>query len=144
MKYFLSTDTFDYLTAKEASISTFCDFNINGRLNKKYFDTDSVPEAEFSTWKELRPLCYELIKGKTLPVKMSFILMLPFEKTQKILEENGYGNISQSIDFLINIRYENGQVNLISATNAKTFIPDRSYEKIWDDLFSKEIARYNF
>lgn len=144
MKYFLSTDTFDFLKAVEITISTYCDFNISGRHNKKYFDNDLVPESEFTTWGKLRPICHELIKGKNLPLKMNFVLLLPADMTSRLLSENGSNLTSDQIDFLINVRYENNQVTLINGSNMKSFIPDKSYEEIWDNAFSKEISRYNF
>ena len=144
MKYFLSTDTFDFLNAIEVTVSTYCDFKIDGRHNVKYFDSDNVPESEFVTWGKIRPICHELIKGKTLPLKMAFVLSLPGDMTDKLLSENGYKYPQNSIDFLINVRYENGQVSLINASNLKTFIPDKSFETLWDTVFTKEISKYNF
>lgn len=144
MKYFLATDTFDFLNTIEANISTYCDFHIDGRQNKKYFDTDNVPTEEFATWGKLRPLCYDLIKGKTLPLKMSFLLLLPKSTSKKLLEGNGYMTNSDAVDLLINVRYENGQVNLITGSNTQTFLLDKSYDDIWDREFIKQISKYNF
>lgn len=143
MKSFLSSTSFDYLNVVEVNISTFNNFHIDGKLNKDFFDSDNVPNESYSLWSSIRPVCYELIKGKTLPLKMQFVFKLPKEQTGKILEDNSISLSSDSVDFLINVRYENKEVTLISATCVNTFIMDKSYEEAWDRAFMALVSSFS-
>ena len=143
MKLFLASLEFDEFSVIEISISTYSNFHIDGRLNKEYFDTEDKPESDYCGWKTLRPICFELIKGKILPLKMNFVLALPKSLTGKLLCENGISLSPDDVDFLVNIRYENNTLSLISATNTKSFSLDKSHEKAWDEAFEKGLSRYD-
>ena len=64
----LGTEAFDAFLLAEASITTYNTFIIDGHMEKAFFTGDVNDEAvlppyEFSEWKNIRPLCFDLIKG---------------------------------------------------------------------------------
>ena len=61
-------EVFDKFCLSEATVTTFNTFTIDGRLQKDFFDTDSMNRfAEHgrthSLWKDIRPFCWSVIRG---------------------------------------------------------------------------------
>ena len=79
MNHLLVTDTFDNFLLSEATISTANTYQIDGHINKEFYssqDLDMVPPLpyEFSEWKDMKSLCFNLIKGKRTPLFFKIIL----------------------------------------------------------------------
>ena len=58
MNQLLIGDTFDSFSLVEASITTFSNFTIDGKIHKDFFDTDTVQNMNFNDsdychWKEI-------------------------------------------------------------------------------------------
>lgn len=131
MSLLFSSEGMDRLYISEGLIETFATYKIDGSSNKAFFEDSDVFE-EYTRWGSLRPLMRELIKGKKLPVSIRLTLFLPPELASEFMEGD-----FPDVRFLINVRYENGELHLISATSAKTFTLDLTYEKQWDTGFER-------
>ena len=132
MAHLLARETFDDFLLEEATIKTYNTFSINGRVIPEFYD-DYEFSYEFSEWKNLKSICFDLIKGKTTPVAFQFVLQIKPELVEKILKEGG-SSVSPSLvkSFTLNIRYINSEITVITATSLNTFIPDRSADELWD------------
>lgn len=69
MNQLLIGDTFDSFSLVEASITTFSNFTIDGKIHKDFFDTDTVQnmnfnDSDYCPWKELKSYCFSIIRGK--------------------------------------------------------------------------------
>ena len=67
-KLFLG-DTFDLFWLNQAEIITSNVFSIDGKLQTDFFDNDeqeflASSHRTFSLWKEVKPFCYSVIRGK--------------------------------------------------------------------------------
>lgn len=99
-----------------------------------------MPE-ELSYWHNIKPICYDLIKGKKTPVKFKFILKADRKLTASLLEEAGLSFSLNDIGGLyINIRYENNILDCISATNLNLFTLDKSLEHAWNEYVNKFLS----
>ena len=144
MSKLLLSPTFDNFLLVEGKITTFNSFRIDGRLHKDFFTADEAEEKtldtrEFSLWKEVKPFCLELIKGKKTPLGFQFTFQLSKDNTIKLLAGSGISSIrSENISgLLLNIRYDNGALNVITATNLNLFTLDKSLEHAWDDMVKR-------
>ena len=81
-------------------------------------EKQNLPDREYITWAEGRPLCFQILKGKKLPVSFKLVLMDP--------------DRPEEADRLINIRYEHDQLTLITSVSFKTFTRNRDLEQEWD------------
>jgi hypothetical protein len=107
---------------------------------KDFFTSEELEERksdgmdlEFSSWKEIRPVCFDLIKGKKTPVSFKVVLLANNGLIEKIAANPDCGVAANLIRSLVlNIRYENGKVTCITGTSFTTFVMDKSVEKIWD------------
>lgn len=144
MSKLLLSQTFDHFLLVEGTITTYNTFRIDGRLHKSFFTDEEMEERglntrEFSLWKEVKPFCLELIKGKKTPLGFKFTFQLSKENTAKLLASSGITFIHPEnvSGLLLNVRYENGALNVITATNLNLFTLEKSLEHAWDDMVKR-------
>lgn len=134
----LARDCFDSFLLKEASLHTFVSFQIDGHINKTFFqteDTDSTSPIiyEYSQWKDIRPICFDLIKGKRTPTRFSFILYLKPEAVRSLFEkaEISFKN-SLVQNLILNIRFEQGEMTITTGVDYSGFTLEKQAEQLWD------------
>ena len=96
----LASDNFDVFMLEEAMISTYNTFSIDGHQNRDFYTTEEWENKEicpydFSMWKTIRPICFDLIKGTHTPTAFRFVLHLLPEHVAAILQK---GNTSVTAD----------------------------------------------
>ncbi len=129
-------EAFDSFLLYELEIQTANQFKINGRLSHKWYDSDeleSIGDREYSFWKELRNLTFQIIKGNKSPQSMKIVFSLPKENVKKVLERSGSSFLPEQVEGLfLNIKYENGGLHLITGSSVKIFSMDKTLEQEWD------------
>lgn len=134
----LGTDFLDSFLLEEAVLSTYNTFTIDGRMNRDFFSKEEWAEPEirpydFSSWKSMRPILFELIRGKKTPVSFRFILHLMPQYVPGILKPSETTVTADQIKALVlTCRYENGALTLLTGTSFYTFLPDKSADVLWD------------
>ena len=144
IKTFMSTllkkDDFDDFLLKEATITTFSTFTIDGRIKEAFYSKDEyeiLENKDFSTWSSVKEHCFNIIKGKKLPVSFKIVLKTNKKTTEELLEASGAPlNINDIEGLFLNIKYENGILDCISSTSLYTFTTDKSLEIYWDQKIS--------
>ncbi len=130
-------DTFDRWLLREAVIVTFNTFTIDGHIRQGYYSDEELEEKQIealSTWKMIRPFCFELIKGKKLPESFRITLQLPPTGVTGFLARAGLDYDEEQISGLyLNFRYEKETLHIITGTSVKIFLPDRRLEQEWDE-----------
>lgn len=140
MNALLLTGQFDPFLVEEAVITTFNTFHIDGHLVADFYSSEELEELEnnqkstvFSYWSDIRPVCFQLIKGKKTPVSFKVVLHAAPQLMEKIAANPECGVAANLIRSLIlNIRYDNGKVTCVTGSAFTTFIMDKSVEKLWD------------
>ena len=158
MSAFLIGGLFDEYSLIEAQITTFCTFSIDGRLEKAFYQDRSeisgeegaplLPQedagtgAEYVAWKQVRPYCFEIIKGKKTPLFFKFVFFYPKEKIPAFLSSFGLSTPPEEIAGLcLNLRYDGNNLVLTTGTSMKVFTMDRSCDHAWDDAVRGLMAR---
>lgn len=144
MSKLLLSQTFDHFLLVEGNITTYNTFRIDGRLHREFFSEEETEEKglqnrEFSLWKEVKPFCLELIKGKKTPLGFQFTFQLSRENIEKLLASSGITSIQPEniAGLLLNVRFDKGALNVITATNLNLFTLDKSMEHAWDDMVKR-------
>ncbi|MBE5944357.1 MAG: hypothetical protein E7258_05510 [Lachnospiraceae bacterium] len=139
MNDLLSGDKFDSFYLYELRLKTSLDYYINGNLNKDFFDEDERAEKEdYVSWGHIKPIVFELIKGKRLPISFKLILMFNKENIIRLVEMNNLPIKPEDITGLfMNIYYEAGKLVVTTGTSLKIFTLDKTLEHIWDDTVGK-------
>ena len=82
MKHFmaklLTEDCFDSFLLEKASVSCAVSYEIDGRVNPEFYQDDETPDAGylFLPWKSIRPVLFQMIRGKHTPLSFKFVLHL--------------------------------------------------------------------
>lgn len=142
MAKLLATDTFDDFLLAEATITTYNTFVIDGHIVKEFFtgdinDEDALPEQSFSQWKDMKSLCFDLIKGKRTPVNFKIILHLKEALVAELLSQ-GHTSVTPSDikAFVLNLKYDGSILTCITGTAFHSFLPDKTPDKLWDEYIS--------
>jgi len=143
MNTLLVTEQFDSFSVEEVNITTFNTFHIDGRIEQEFFDLEEREALPvFSIWKDIRPICFQLIKGKKTPVSFKVVLHASPELLARLSSDYNCTITANLIHSLVlNIRYDNGKVSCITASSLTTFIPDKSIDNIWDTYIKKLFSK---
>ena len=79
MNHLLCRSTFDAFCVPELSLSTFASFHMDGHILKDYYTKEEYEtlykdRTPIARWKQLRPVCFELIRGNHTPLSFSIVL----------------------------------------------------------------------
>ncbi|WP_167957369.1 DUF5721 family protein [Anaerosporobacter faecicola] len=146
MNQLLIQNVFDNFLLSEMEITTFNQFKINGNLNLGWFDEDEkeeLQERRYSTWAQIKPIAFSLMKGKKVPSVFKIVLLLSPANTKKIIEKALPNfDVAQIGSLYLNIRYENGSLHMITGTSMKIFTMDKSVEQEWDSNMKRFLKHY--
>lgn len=141
MSKLLSADTFDSFLLEEAQIHTFNTFTIDGHQNRDFYTKEELEDREifpyeYSQWKDLKGICFQLIKGKKVPTFMKITLHKKPEEVHALLEKEDaleYESVLKA--FVMTIKYDMNGLLLTTGTSFSTFFMDKTVDKLWDKDF---------
>ncbi|MCR5674151.1 MAG: DUF5721 family protein [Lachnospiraceae bacterium] len=127
MRRLLTTDLFDAWLLTEAVVAGASTWTVDGRINRAYYEQDAdgreeMPQEDFTRWGEVRPVIFDLIRGKRTPLSFRFLLKPTAELSR---------------DGICRIRFTEGHVHITSAVTMKEFSTDRGPEHDWDEACSR-------
>lgn len=127
---------FDNFLLVEGNVTTFATFSISGKLNKEYFSQqESVPSEEYSTWENVKPIFFQIIKGKNLPINFKIVLAL---------NPNIIHTISDNAlisGMYLNIKFENNNLTITTGISHHSFSLDKSGEEAWDSYIKDFLTK---
>lgn len=147
MSKFLAGEDFDSFLLESASISTYNTFTIDGRQNRAFYTSEEwedpeIRPYEFTTWKKIRPVCFDLIKGKHTPSAFHFVLQLIPEYTATILKEGDTAVTPDQVkSFVLNIKYDGTGLTLVTGTAFHTFLMDKTPDMLWDKAVRQFLSK---
>lgn len=146
MSSLLVGNTFDFLSVSEVSLTTFNTFHINGHINKNFYTTEeleNLKDKEFSSWSQIKPICYSLIKGTKTPDKFKITFCLPNGDFDTMIEKSGANLKADNISGLyVHFTYENSVLSAITATSLSIFTMDKTLDKYWDDTIQSFLVKH--
>ncbi len=147
MNHLLVADTFDNFLLAEATISTAHTYQIDGHTNNDFYadkelSDAAVPLYDFAEWKDMKSLCFNLIKGKRTPLFFKFVLHLKPESVGKLMAA-GNSNISaeQIKALVLTIKYDGTHAILTTGSAYHTFLMSKEPDTIWDKALQQFLAR---
>ena len=140
MHKLLIGDAFHVFSLVEASITTFNQFHIDGKLHMDFFDTDteqqlSADKIIYSSWGDVKAYCYSIIRGKLPPLQFKFIMRLSPSQIN-ILPANNIFSFSDSelSDLFLNIQFKNNELLCTTGIFCQVFTLDKTSETTWDNV----------
>lgn len=148
MAKLLAGEAFDSFLLEEASISTYNTFMIDGHQNRDFYSAEEWEDKELrpyelSAWKRLRPICFELIKGKRTPTAFRFVLHLIPDYAAGILQKGDTNVTPQQVRaFVLNIKYDGTTLMLVTGTAFHTFLMDKTPDALWDNAVRLFLSKH--
>lgn len=149
MNKLLIGDVFDSFYLAEATITTFNTFSIDGKLKLDFYNTDEQTllkekQRTLSSWKEIKPFCYSIIKGKHTPLSFKIVLQLSRPQTAQILNHANLNYASDAIHgFCLNLQYKNRELFCTTGIALNVFFPDKKPELLWDSMIPDFLRKHN-
>ena len=139
MAKLLTTDLFDGFLLEEAVIDTYNTFTIDGRIHRDFYtdsslEPEEIPSEDFSTWKKIRPVALELIKGKQTPLGFKFVLHCSKKLKSLVLSDQDMDISPDQVTLGINIKLIQGNIIVTTGISTSIFTLDKSAEKAWDEF----------
>ncbi|MCF0228751.1 MAG: hypothetical protein HUJ76_03520 [Parasporobacterium sp.] len=140
-------EVFDGFLVTEAVFSTMATFSIDGHINRDFLSEEeqNLPENQegVNQWRKMKPICYEIIKGKRIPRKFKIVFRLSEAKLRTFLEKTGMNTDPEQISGLfLNINFQEGKLYCTTGTALKTFSMDRTLEQQWDEYVVNAMKIY--
>ncbi len=149
MRQLLCSEMFDHFLLMEASIVKDATFSIDGRINASFYTKEELEEEGLSHLKalpygKLRPVCYQLMKGRRTPVSFKFILLLSPEHTADALAQSKSSFTANDVTgIFLNLLFQNGNLTLTTGISYALFSTDRTLDQEWDILVRKFLNKYD-
>ena len=145
MNNLLIGEVFDRFFLVEASVTTFNTFTIDGRLQQDFFDTDTVAmhksnSIEYSLWRDVKPYCFSVIRGRRTPLNFRIVLQLSHKQTQQILNPSFPDGSVPDCRFCLNLQYRNDSLLCTTGVSYTSFCLDKRPEHLWDEIIRKFLS----
>lgn len=143
MSMLLLRDTFDAFLLKEAEITTFVTYTIDGILHPAFFD-DASSEDEYVSWRDLKNYCFSVIKGKRTPLHFRFVFRLNSLNTSKLLQQNRLDIDPEQVSGLyLNCQFDGNRLICTTGTALTYFTMDKVLDHLWDDMVERFFQKNN-
>lgn len=145
MNKLLIGEVFDRFFLVEASVTTFNTFTIDGRIQQDFFDTDTVAmhksnSIEYSLWRDVKPYCFSVIRGRRTPLNFRIVLQLSHKQTQQILNPSFPDGSVPDCRFCLNLQYRNDSLLCTTGVSYTSFCLDKRPEHLWDEIIRKFLS----
>jgi hypothetical protein len=146
MNCLLIQNVFDNFLLSELELTTYNHFHISGSLNEAFYNSDEWEQLagrKYSTWGEVKPIAFSLVKGSKLPLSIKIVFLLSSNNVEQVLKRAGQNMKPDDINGLfLNIKFEKGNVTLITGTSIKIFTLDKTLERMWDEDLQRFLKHY--
>ena len=147
MNQLLCSELFDRFLLSEASITKDATFTVNGHINPAFYsaeelETEGLTGFDILPYSRLRPVCYQLIRGKHTPVSFKFVLTLSPENMKHTLARSDSSFTDNDVKgIFINLAFQNGRLTLTTGISYILFSTDRTLDHEWDGQIGRASCR---
>lgn len=137
MNCILRGEAFDEFLLAKAVITNGVSYVIDGHLTKGFYAPDELEMMGISgercmRYGRIRPLCFDMIKGKRTPQSFQFIFLASADQIRRVLEQEQIPLRAEDIGNLsLTIRYVNQELVMTCSATLNIFTPDKTMEEAW-------------
>lgn len=136
MAKLLTNTTFDQFLLREMELQTFTGFTVTGQQNDAFFTKEELEErgeTRYVLWSEVKAIAFTMIKGNKTPLSLKIVFQLPAGRCEELVDRlGGRLRIEEVGGLYLNVRFEKGELRIITGTAIKTFTLDKTLEQEWD------------
>ncbi len=148
MNQLLCTGTFDNFLLREAMIQGNVTWSLDGSITPDFYSADEaealgISGLSFLPFGQIRPACYQLIKGKRTPSYFKFVFLLAPDALARTLEQTHSSFTAEDITgMFFNLIFRQGKLMLTTGISYRIFSADKSLEAEWDTLMGKFLKNH--
>lgn len=146
MNHLLTDTTFDSFLLNHASITSYNNFEIDGRIHPSYYTREEfelLEQKEFSSWSKLKPICFQLVKGKHTPSRMAFTFLLSAKQIGLFISQREIDLSPEVVtSMVLNIRFEAGILTCTTGISLSVFTMDKTLEHAWDEYVRRFLTAH--
>ncbi|NLK28791.1 MAG: hypothetical protein GX306_10680 [Clostridiales bacterium] len=136
MAKLLMQEVFDSFLLRDMELITFTNFKISGQFYDDFFSQEELEqrgENRDTLWSDVRAIAFSMIRGNKTPLSFKIVFQLPMESSIKLVQRLAGRIRPEDVGGLyLNIRFEKGELHIITGTAIKTFTLDKTLEQEWD------------
>ncbi len=132
MNILLLGDDFDDFYVSEVVVKKEYSMHIDGR--KSVSDGKETPRVSY---KDLKPLVYEHLKGKELPELFRLVLCRDKAQMEGVSSEFAGSAVS---DYILRAEYTKDGLIIVTGVSYESFTMDKDGEKAWDEYVRRFIT----
>ena len=136
MAKLLANTIFDPFLLRDMEIQTLTNFHVTGQFNETFFTKEELEERgenQFILWSDIKPIAFSIIKGTKTPLSLKIVFQLPKDRSEDLIGKlSGKLRMEDIGGLYLNIRFEKGELHIITGTAIKTFTLDKTLEQEWD------------
>ena len=98
----------------------------------------SSSHRTYSLWKEVKPICYSIIRGKRAPLSFKIVLQFSPNKAAALLQNSSLSFPPEQVAGLyLNLQYKNKTLLCTTGTSLKTFFPGKELDHLWEQYVTE-------
>lgn len=143
----LVDEMFDRFLCCKVTLHHNVDYHIDGHYNVDFFDTDEQADKEgqmYASWAELKPVVYQMMKGKKLPLRFQIVLCCSTASIEQMLKNVSFPlSISQIEGLYVNINYKDESITITTGSAYTSFVLDKSLDFAFEKAVKQLIHNHN-
>ena len=145
-RLFLEED-FDRFELSKAQITTGQVYTIDGHLQLSYYETKEREAFEqasraYSLWGDLRPLCFQLIRGKRTPLSFQLLFILSRDQLSLPVFAPLSEAYEQGFRFALNLHFTAEGLSCTTGIWTGSFSLDRTPGRLWDEAAESYLGAF--
>ncbi len=147
MSRLLGSDCFDSFLLAEADIFAAAAYHIDGHINRDFYTSEELADPQicpydFSSWSAMRPICFDMIKGKRTPSHFKFVLHLMPDYVPGVLKGADSSITPDQVKALVlTVKYDGSGISLVTGTAFHSFVMDKTLDAQWDKTMRQFLAK---
>lgn len=147
MSRLLGSDCFDSFLLAEADIACAVTYHIDGHINDDFYTSEERKDPEicphdFASWSSVRPICFDMIKGKRTPSRFKIVLHLSPEYVPGVLKGADSSITPEQVKALVlTVKYDGNSISIVTGTAFHSFVPDKTLDAQWDKTMRQFLAK---
>lgn len=145
MGHILMKETFDEFLVSEVKILGKANLFLTGRAADGFFSEEELDESGYISYKVVREICFDMIKGERSPESFTFMFLLPREKVEALLDSCDSTLQPSDVENLSALlRFKDGVLSVTTGSALKIFTMDKSLNVAWDKWIEGFLTQCGF
>lgn len=149
MNQLLGAGIFDNFLLREALIQGSVTWSLDGSITPDFYSADELETLGLTglsclPFAQVRPQCFQLIRGKRTPSYFKFVFLLAPDALVRTLEQTHSSFRPEDITgMFFNLIFRQGKLMLTTGISYRMFSVDKRLDAEWDILMQKFLKNHH-